>query len=297
MAKKKLIAAASLLLPAVLCAAGYEDRGMRFDSAGVVDLSARPLKLSNKQAIATAPLTDEEAKAILAAAALNEDNPSLPFSETLFGCKEDSTDCAKAAERTQIDTNSRRVARNGKQLVVTPVEGAAATFLDWTLPETKTADGDAETHYYLGRLVGSGYHRVEVRFGHDAPGSFLINPKNGKVVFVHNGGDIVAVSQAGWHIADFAAEDIQHPLRVAALDESGPRVELQCASASTGDKTEVQLKGWHDPFTLDLQLDTPAHAGQPAAHLALRLKRAPAGTWTAATTDAARLAASGFRCE
>jgi len=295
-ANKALFTFAISAISGMLCAAGHGvDRGLRFDSPGVLDLSARPLKLSAVHALATAPLTEDAAQAILAAPALSEDSPGLPFSATVFGCKEEARDCAQAAERARIDSNSRRVARNDKQLVITTIDGSAATFVDWVQPETKHADGDSETHYYLGRLPGSDYQRVEVQFGHDAPGSFLINPKSGKVAFVHNGGDIVALSRSGWHVADFAPLDEQRPLRIAMLDETGPRVELQCALAH-GEKTDVLLKGWHDSFTLDLELDVPARAAQPAVRLPLRLARAPGG-WSIASTDAAQLGASGYRCE
>lgn len=295
----ELLAAVVLITPfaATVAANKKVERGLRFDSPGVLDLSARPLKLPAAHEPATALLMDDAANAILAAPALSEDNASLPFSATVYGCKEAAADCARAAERTRIDSNTRRVSRDGKQLVITTIDGPAATFIDWVQPTTKIADGDAETHYYLGRLAGSDYQRVEVQFGHDAPGSFLINPKSGKVAFVHNGGDIVALSPSGWHIADFAPLDEQHPLRIAMLDEAGPRVELQCALTGHDNKLDVKLKGWHDPFTLDLELEFPAHATQPAARLPVRLMRKPSGTWTVATPDAARFAASGYRCE
>jgi hypothetical protein len=286
-----------LLLAAVCCAhalAHDAARGLRFDSAGVIDLSARPLKLGGARSIATAPLNESAASAILAAPALTEDDAALPFSEAAFGCKEDAADCARAGERTRIDANRRRVARDGKQLVITPIEGSVANLIDWSQPETKQADGDSETHWYLGRLAGSGYHRVEVQFGHDAPGSFLIDPKSGKVAFVHNGGDVTAISQSGWHIADLGSSG---ELRVAALDENGPRVELQCAPAKPEGKLDVKLKGWHNPFALDLEVDVPAHATQPAARFAVRLTRDAGGSWSMAGSDAARIAALDWRCE
>jgi len=295
----KLLLAVALIAPFAASVAANKkvERGLRFDSPGVLDLSARPLKLPAAHELVTAPLVEDAANAILAAPALNEDNPALPFSATVFGCKEDAAACAQAAERSRIDSNSRRVSRDGKQLVITTIDGPAATFIDWVQPTTKSADGDSETHYYLGRLAGSDYQRVEVQFGHDAPGSFLINPKSGKVAFVHNGGDVVALSQSGWHIVDFAPLDEQRPLRIAMLDETGPRVELQCALAGHDNKLDVKLKGWHDQFTLDLELDVPAQATQPPARLPVRLMRQPRGTWTLATPDAARFAASGYRCE
>lgn len=53
------------------------------------------------------------------------------------------------------------VRREGKRLIVTPEAGDAATFVDWKQPTTKTAEGNEETHWYLGTLPGSGYHRAQ----------------------------------------------------------------------------------------------------------------------------------------
>jgi len=286
-----------LLAASIVASASAVDRGLRFDTPGVLDLSARPLTLPATRVITTVPLAEDAASAILAASALDEDNPALPFSATTFGCQEDAVDCASASERRRLDGDNRSVARHGKQLVITAAGGHAIKFIDWAQPTTKTADGDAETHYYLGRLAGSDYQRVEVQFGHDAPGSFLINPKNGKVAFVHNGGNVVALSPSGMHVADFAPLDEQHPLRIAALDATGPRVELQCVLAKPQDKGDVKLKGWHDPFTLDLELDVPARAAQAAARIAIRLTRNAEGSWSTAASDTARLATGSWRCE
>src|SRR5437868_14398436 len=75
--------AIAIALPALGASSAKVDRGLRFDSAGVIDLSARPLQLSGAHAVATAPLDESTASEIIAAPALNEDNPSLPFSATL----------------------------------------------------------------------------------------------------------------------------------------------------------------------------------------------------------------------
>lgn len=286
----KVALLAALASPIALHAAGKGiERGLDFDSPGVLDISARPVRLHDAHDAATAPLDADVAKAILAAPVLDEGNPAaLPFSSKLLGCGDEAVACMQTAEHGRIDDNRRRVARDGKQLVVTPIDGPAATFVDWVQPETKKADGDFETHYYLGRLAGSGYHRVEVQFGHDAPGSFLINPQSGKTAFVHNGGDVTALSQSGWHLADLVSSSDQ-VLRIAALDDNGPRIELQCAAAQRK-KVDMRLKGWHNPFVLDLEIDLPAPA-------AARLTRAANGTWTIATPDAAQLDAAGFACQ
>jgi len=160
--------------------------------------------------------------------------------------------------------------------------GAAVTFSDWTLPETRTADGDSEKHWYLGALAGSGYWRVEVQFGHDAPGNFLINPQSGKVAFVHNGSDVAAPSPDGLYLLTFNPDNPPATLRVAALDAAGPRVELQC---NAGDGHEsIEFKGWHGVESFDLTL-VPRARSRLVHALPMRLTRA-GGVWTLAGANA-----------
>jgi hypothetical protein len=266
-------------------------QGLRFDSPGVLDLSVWPAVDHAGRDLGFTPLSPDDGERILAEPEIGEDHSGLPFSAYLYGCAAESRACAAAGERKRIDTAGKAVLRAGKWLVVTPEHGDASRFIDWRMPTTKTADGDAETHYYLGRLHDGGYHRVEVQFDQDSPGSFLINPANGKVAFVHNGGDIVALSPDSMRIVDFGQFEATHPLRIAALDATGPRQELECALAK--EKAALQFKGWHDAASIDMIVKTGGD--KDAVTIPLRLALT-AGVWAVAARDPKLLPSIGFVC-
>src|SRR5258706_2050971 len=159
------------------------DHGLRFNSPGVLDLAKRSLQVEGGQPVPVSALADADAQDIFAASAVGEDPLPLSFSDDAFGCKTPSRKCSLEHERKVLDLAGAAAKRDGKRLTITPASGAAAMFVDWVVAATRTADGDQETHWYLGRLAGSGYARVEVEFGHDAPGNFLINLQSGKIAF------------------------------------------------------------------------------------------------------------------
>ena len=239
-------------LPATCCHAGPQ--GVRFNSPGVLDLAEPAAAAQGARALAVAALDAVAAQQVLAAPTLDQAHATLTYSD-----------------------HELTVQRSGKRIVIKPTDAAPVEFIDWVQPETKSADGDWEGHVDLGVLPGSGYRRVEVQFGHDAPGSFLVNPKSGKIAFVHNGSDIVALSPDGMRLLTFNPDNPPLSLRVAALDGAGPRVELQCIGAS--DKAAVQFKGWRDAQTFELVLTgsrpTPVRIAQNA------------GAWQIAIADAA----------
>jgi len=261
------------------------DKGLRFDSAGVLDLAERSAKNEHGAPLPVTALAGVDADRILAAPARSEDEPVLRFSDDEFACKPASSRCSLAAERKLIDATGGNARRDGRRLTV-----RAAQFVDWKVAETNAADGDEETHWYLGRLPGSGYDRVEVQFGHDAPGNFLINPQSGKVAFVHNGADLVAPSPDGLRLVTYNALKPPLTLRVAALDNAGPRLELECA-AHKGSRITAQFKGWHDAASFDLVLAAPG-----AIPLAVRIAHEHAG-WTLKTRDASALRSAGIACQ
>lgn len=266
---RRLLCAVGLVTPiAAAVAAGTAAQGLRFDSAGVLDLAAHEALLSGP-ALQVRALDAETAKAILAAPALDQEHATLPFSDSAFGCPPEPRTCIVLHERQLIAAQSAAVKRAGKRLIVKPAAAAPVTFIDWTQATTKNADGDSETHSYLGALPGNGLHRIEVQFGHDAPGSFLVNPESGKTAFVHNGSDIVALSPGARHLITFNPDNPPVRLRIAALDAAGPRLEFECTANAAA--AAAQLKGWHDARSVDLVI-----AGSP-----LRLTHAEQG-WTAA---------------
>jgi hypothetical protein len=270
------------------------DRGLRFNSPGVLDLAEPAQKIEGGNPVPVAALGGAEAAKILATAAVGEDPPALKFSDDEFGCKKPARQCSLDHERKLLDAASATVKRDGKHLLITPVAGAAANFIDWTMPTTKTADGDEETHWYLGRLAGSGYERVEVQFGHDAPGNFLINPQSGKVAFVHNGADLVVPSPDGKLLMTFNALNPPLSIRVAALDANGPRLALQCETPANDDRSRPVFKGWHDAASFDLTIEM-GDRDERSPPIAVRTTLA-ASSWRAAASEPARLARIGFVC-
>lgn len=171
-----------------------EPAGLRFDSPGVLDLSTRELP-STATARRIAPTTALPAAAgaeIAAAPALGEEEPLLPFVGVAARCQDLLDACVRRYEAASIGREAAEVSRNGKRLTIKPQTSTPVAFADWNLPASAKADGDGTKHVYAGRLDNSRYHRVEVQFDHDAPGSFLVNPGNGKTAFVHNGADVTA---------------------------------------------------------------------------------------------------------
>jgi hypothetical protein len=278
----------------VLHAAGKLDKGVRFDSPQVLDLSAWSAKPEGSVVPMTA-LAGSEVEKIYGKTSTDEQPGWLRFSDDVYACK-DSNACSQQHEQRLIATENGSVQRRGKRLTIVPAKGAPIVFSDWKIPETRNADGDEESHWYLGRLAGNGYHRVEVQFGQDAPGSFLISPVSGKTAFVHNGSDVVEVSPDRRHLVTFNADNPPLSIRVAALDASGPRFELVCAASKADDGIVPAFSGWHDAQAFDITLNSRGTNNQLEHRAALRFTLAGAG-WTVAESDSKRLNAIGFVCK
>src|SRR5262249_31085447 len=135
---------------------------------------------------------------------------------------------ARAVEPRLLSSARNSVHRAGTRLVITPARGKPVVFTDWSMATSRTREGDAEMFIYAGTLAGSHYHRIEVRYGHDAPGSFLVNPVTGKTAYAHNGGNVVAETPNGLRLAVFETLNAPYPLVVAALGAPGPAVEVRC---------------------------------------------------------------------
>jgi hypothetical protein len=288
-----LAAAVLGFLAAGATAKNAPDRGLRFDSPGVLDIAQRPLKNAPQKALPIDALEASAAAAIVAAPAIGADPPQLRFSDDEFGCKDGVRQCAHAREAKLLAAADGTVKRLDQRLVIAAAAGQPAVFVDWTQAETKSADGDSETHWYLGRMAGNGYHRVEVQFGHDAPGDFLINPQSGKTAFVHNGADLVALSPDAVHVVSANAENPPLSVRVAALDAAGPRLELVCAAREHDERSAAVFKGWKDANTLDLVIQAGTDGAKKT--IALRATRS-ANTWHLAAGDPGALSAAGIAC-
>jgi hypothetical protein len=274
------------------CQAG--ERGLRFDSPGVLDLAERSQRIAGGEPLPGRDLVAADAERVFAAPAIGEDPPVLRFSDDEFGCAKPSRQCSLDHERKLLAAAGATVARDGKRLIVTPAGRAPVMFVDWKQPATKSADGDEEMHWYLGRLSGSGYERVEVQFGHDAPGNFLINPQSGKVAFVHNGADLVAPSPDGRLLLTWNSLNPPLSLRVAALDADGPRLVLQCEAPEGKGRLTPVFKGWQDAHAFDFVIEI-GEQGKSMAKLALELG-SKNGNWLLGASDQRRLSASRLSC-
>jgi hypothetical protein len=275
-------------------AAAVGGQGVRFDSPGVLDLADRALKVDHGVDVPVAELAAADAEGIFAVAAIDEDKPALRFSDDEYACAKPSRRCSLEHERRLVETAGATVERDGKHLTVNPASGAPVTFIDWKQPAAKNADGDEETHWYLGRLPGSGYERVEVQFGHDAPGTFLVSSQSGKTLFVHNGSDLAVPSPDAKLLVTWNAPNPPLSIRVGALDAAGPRLELQCEAPADGRPMTAVFKGWHDAMAFDAVLEF-GMPGKATPRTAVRLVRID-GTWQMQASDPARVAGSGFTC-
>lgn len=285
----------ALFLGALALDAAAAERGLRFDSPGVLNISAETVRMSGSS-VPVALLDDAEAASIASAPKLSEDASSLPFSGDIYGCGAKATDCATKNEAKRIADSGGAAKREDKRLTITPSNGAPVVFADWKDIVTKSIDGETETHWYLGALKGSGYQRVEVQFLHDSPGSFLINPVSGKSLFVHNGSDVSALSPDGQLLLDY--DDLNAPLtvRIASLDADGPAMTLQCKGPSEDEGPRFEFKGWRDAATADLALVGHAQRSKLAHATAVRLRKTASG-WEVATDHPEGLKDIGFSCQ
>jgi len=269
--------------------------GLRFNSPEVLDLAERSQKVRGGGSVAVGELTSADAERIFAAPAIDENPPALRFSDDEFGCTKPSRRCSMEHERQLIAAAAAAVKRDGRRLTITPSAGVPAVFVDWKQPTTKTADGDEESHWYLGRLPGSGYVRVEVQFGHDAPGNFLINPQSGQSAFVHNGADLVSPSPDGRLLLTWNALNPPFSLRVAALDAAGPRLALQCSAADGEPRITPVFKGWQGVAGFDLVLEI-GEQSKSMARAALHVSR-DGSHWRIAASDIARVDRLRLSCQ
>jgi hypothetical protein len=165
---------------------------------------------------------------------------------TIAGAVDARTTAAELLRPSGIETPAGNVRRDGKRLTIGTQAEPAVRFENWS----NANDGERFLH---SGLVG-GYHRVEVQFDHDAPGSFLVNPRNGRTAFVHDGGDVVAFSPKGTRLASLHTMNAPHLLAIASLGDEGPRLELQCRDEKDGVR-KIAFRGWQDENHLLIEVD------------------------------------------
>lgn len=156
-----------------------------------------------------------------------------PADGQILWLPENDADAAKG-EATRIAA-THGVQREGDVLVLTPKEGEALRFRDWSLPERPDADGDFVRYRYAGALAGSGWWRVEVQYGHDAPSSWLVNPTSGHAVHVHNGGETTTLSPDGRWLATLDANSAPYRLALVALGDGAATLAVDCRFTPAND--------------------------------------------------------------
>ena len=277
----------SLAMPGAAFAHEY-----RFSSPDVLNLSA-PERLGQSSKLSPAPggaLAADQAQRILAGASLNSDAPGqIPYSG-------EEGEQLRARERALISAEHGSVQRSKKLLSIKPTAGEMVTFRDWTQAGGSASDGDSETFVYMGRIAASGYHLVEVLFGQDSPGAFLVNPATGKLAFVHNGSDVVALSRDGRKILAFDPANAPFLLVIADLGPDGPTVDLQCGAAGAGTVSAADFKGWADGNAFGVVFSVAPAEGKTIHEVPVLFEPGEQG-WRWSTTDTAFFdGAGGYAC-
>lgn len=279
-----------LMLPQCVAADDY----LSFDSKRVLDLSGalsdrgrlkfttRPVNIDSvtKQTGSVAPVLEK--------AEVRRGDPGMMFAGA-----------SKKEEARRMAGRRGSVSRNGKILTIASRAGGPFQFRDWAKPATSEADGDEESFIYAGMLKGVGYHKVDVHFGHDSPGSFLAHPRSGKVLFVHTEGDLAFLSQDRQRLL-VLNNGLNPPfgLVLASLRQSGPAVQLHCLSEG-GQRVIPTFRGWHaNPavgFDLVLVVRQP---GEQEIYEAMPMRFIYLNNeWRALVLDAERLQQStGLNC-
>ncbi len=202
----------------------------------------------------------------------------------------------KEKERALITGEKQHVRRSGKRLAITPASASPITFTNWSDPGGPQSEGDGAKYFYAGRFSRFKYYRVEDRLEHDSPGSYLINPRSGKMAYVHHGDDIAALSPDNVHLLVFNPLNLQQhrTLIVTTFSADGPTVELRCVfNKSNSYDVTMSFKGWRNTSSFDIVFNFKESSVEPIpVHIELAHE-----TYTVAVPDRLRLENEiGFMC-
>ncbi|MGC0154062.1 hypothetical protein ACPRNU_16505 [Chromobacterium vaccinii] len=262
---KPSLALAALLLPLGAAAAPITN----FDSPPVVDLAGQlRAQAHGARAVAVQQLDAASGDGILRAAADTRQrlNPM-----------ESPQNDAKA-----LAAHAGLAQRKGPLLTVSAGNGSRLQFKNW---RTSQGDGDSSAFAYQGPLAGGALQRVDLWFGHDAPGSLLIDNRDGKVYFTYSTENIVAPAPDGKALLQAQTES-DWRLQLSPLPQSG-QGGLFCSLRRDSGASTV-FKSWQgDAVGLELE--------QGGQRVALRIAR-DGGAWRVAASQPAMLARLGLRC-
>ncbi len=294
-----IAAAAFLALVIGLAAPCPAEEKMSADSPGVANLSgylkdAKHPLLSNAPA-KTDQLALDAARQILRLPQLGRSDPKVVSISDMYAPK---------SEPARIEADKAAISRDGQTLTVKPESGPPVVFKDWSLPATDQSEGDARHFMYLGKAAHNGFYRVEALYQHDSPGSFFVNPKNGKTLYAHNGVDTVAISPDGKRML-VLNDGINPPfaLLVANVGCDEPAVEIICRGSAASQPGQIApfFKGWHmsfyPGFDLVLVVEQKASKKETAFAAAPLRFTLQADGWHVSAANAAELERiAGLRC-
>jgi hypothetical protein len=284
-----------LALAAVPFAAiGAGDEYLDFSSPRVLNLSAALADRARTRDV-THPVDIDSASVQTGPLA-----PVLDRPEIRLGDREAvAATASKSGEAKRIPGRRGGVTRTGKVLTIAARGGEPFMFRDWAKAATRDADADGEAYVYAGTLRGTGYHRVDVQFAHDSPGTFFVHPGSGRLAFVHVADDLTVLSPDKRRLL-VLNNGLNPPfgLVLASLRQDGPAVRMHC-QARPEHRIYPSFRGWHSSpavgFDLALTVrapgDTEAYEAIPLRFLYLN------NEWRILAPDAERLLQlTGFNC-
>lgn len=267
---------------------------LRFDSKRVLDLSGALAQGASRKLV-TRPVDIDSATPQTGPVAAVFDRPEIRRGDPDVL----AAVAAKAGEAQRIKARRGAVTRKGRLLSIDSRVGEPFRFRDWSQAATSDREGDEEAFIYAGMLKGTGYHKVDVHFGHDSPGTFLVHPRSGKLLFVHAEDDLASLSPERNRVFVMSS-GLNPPLGflVTALRDDGPAVRLHCLAETEG-RVIASFRGWHasPAVGFDMVLVT-RQAGEAEAYEALPVRFFYVNNeWRALAPDAARLVqATGLNC-
>ena len=136
--------------------------------------------------------------------------------------------------------------RAGDRLTFKPRKAAPIVFRDWTLAEAKDREGESRKYRYLG--PGGDWHRVQVDYGHDSPGTYFVNADSGAMAYAHNGGQVVALDPAQQTLVTFEPLNEPHRLVVATFGATQATIDYECRLTWSA-AARADTCGWTDADT------------------------------------------------
>jgi hypothetical protein len=151
-------------------------------------------------------------------------------------------------ENALISAQKGIVTRSGRSLKIKRGTLSPIVFKD-ALPKRGDA-GDDERFVYAGLLGSTGYHRVEVNYKHDVPGTYFLRTDTDAMFYVHNGEYVPLLTKNGLMIIFGNSPTPPFGIIIVNLTGSKPKIQLQCVSHSA--TNDDVFEGWNNKVTSSL---------------------------------------------